>query len=79
MSITVYREFFASGKFWQKLRLEGVLNFHRVLFLLFQGLSMKTFSRVYFSLCLFLAISGRSRTQRKIKSMQKIPDIRYLQ
>ena len=47
------------------------LNFHWVLFSLFQGLSMKTYSRVYFSLCLFLANSGRSRTQRKIKSHTK--------
>ena len=59
---TVYWEFFASGKFWRKWRLEGGLNFHWVLFSLFQEQSMKTYSRVYFSLCLFLAISGRSRT-----------------
>ena len=43
-----------------------MLNFHQVLFSLFQLLSMKMYSRVYFSLCLFLAISGRSRTQRKL-------------
>ena len=42
-------------------------------FWLFQGLSVKTYSRVYFSLCLFLAISGRSRTQRKLNPCEKFP------
>ena len=60
-------------KFWRKWRLEGVLNFHQVLFSLFQGLSMKTYSRVHFSLCLILAISGRSRTQRKLNPHEKFP------
>ena len=46
-------------------------KFHRVLFSLFQALSVNT--RVYFSLSLFLAISGRSRARRKL-----IPDIRYM-
>ena len=41
-------------------------------FLLFQGLSMKTFSRVYFSMCQFLAISGRSQTQRKLNQCEKL-------
>ena len=41
----------------------------------FQGLSMKRYGRVYFSLCLFLVISGRSRTQLKLNP--KIPNIRY--
>ena len=67
---TVYQEFFASLR---KRRLEDVLNFHRVLFLLFKGLSMKIYSRVYFSLCLFLAISRRLRTQRKLNQHEKIP------
>ena len=70
-SSTVYREFFALGKFWRKCRLEGVLNFHWVLFSLFQGLSMMMYSRVYFSLCLFLAISGRLRTRRKLNTHEK--------
>ena len=39
---------FCVGKFWRKWHLEGVLNFHRVLFSLFQGLSMKMYRRVYF-------------------------------
>ena len=64
---------FRVGKFWQKGRLEGVLNFHWVLFSLFQGLSMKTYSRVYFSVCLFFAISWRSRTQRKLNPREKFP------
>ena len=64
---------FRVGKFWRKWRLEGVLNFHRVLFSLFQGPSMKTYSRVYFSLCLLLAISGRSRTQRILNPREKFP------
>ena len=34
---------------------------------------MKTYSRVYFSLCLFLAISERSRTQRKLNPREKFP------
>ena len=34
---------------------------------------MKTYSRVYFSLCLFLAISGRSRTQWKLNPREKFP------
>ena len=50
-----------------------MLNFHWVLFSLFQGLSMKTYRRVYFSLCLFLAISGRPRTQRKLNPRKKFP------
>ena len=37
---------FRVGIFWRKWRYEGVLNFHWVLFSLFQGLSMKTYSRV---------------------------------
>ena len=64
---------FRGGKFWRKCRLKGVLNFHWVLFSLFQGLSVKTYSRVYFSLCLLLAISGRSRTQRKLNPRENFP------
>ena len=67
---TVYREFFASGNFMRKWRLESVLNFHSVLFSLYQVLSMKRYIRVYFSLCL-LSISGRSRTQRKLNTREK--------
>ena len=70
---TIYQEFFASGKFWRKWHLEGVFNFHWVLFLLFQGLSIKTFSRAYISLCLFLAISRRLWTQRKFNPLEKFP------
>ena len=62
---------FRVGKFWRKWHLEGVLNFHWVIFSLFQGLSMKTYSRVYFSLCLFFAISRRLRTQRKLNPREK--------
>ena len=32
---------------------------------------MKTYSRVYFLLCLFLAISGRSRTKQKLNIREK--------
>ena len=65
---------FCVGKFWQKWRLEGVLNFHWVLFSLYQGLPMKTYSRVYFLLCLFLAISGRSRSKQKLNTREKHTD-----
>ena len=34
---------------------------------------MKTYIRVYFSLCLFLAISERSRTQRKLNLRERFP------
>ena len=34
---------------------------------------MKMYSRVYFLLCLFLAITGRSRTQRKLNPREKFP------
>ena len=57
----------------RKWHLEDVLNFHWVIFSLFQGLSVKTYSRVNISLCLFLAITGRSRTQRKLNSREKFP------
>ena len=67
------RNFFVSGKFRRKWPLEKVRNFHRVLFWLFQGLSMKTYSRVYFSLCLTLVISERSRTQQKLNPREKFP------
>ena len=50
---------FCVGKFWRKWGLEGVLNFHLVLFSLFQGLSMKTYKRDYFSLCFFFCQGGR--------------------
>ena len=64
---------FRLGKFSRKWRLEVVLNFHWVLFPRFQGISMKTYSRVYISLCLFLAIFGRSRTQRKLNPRESFP------
>ena len=66
---------FHAGKFWWKWGFKGVLNFHRVLFSLFQVLSMKMYSRVYFSLCLFL---GGFREVAKIKPTRKIPHIRYI-
>ena len=34
---------------------------------------MKTYRSVNFSLCLFFAISGRSRTQRKLNLREKFP------
>ena len=34
---------------------------------------MKTYSRVYFSLCLFSAISGKLRTQRKLNPHKNFP------
>ena len=60
------REFLA-----KMMLVEGVFKFHWVQFSLFQILSIKTYSRVNFSLCLFLAISGRSRIQRKLNSREK--------
>ena len=50
-----------------------MINFHWVLFSLFKGFSMETYSRVNFSLCLFLAILDRSRTQRKLYPREKFP------
>ena len=60
-------------KFWQKWHLEGVLNVFRVIFSLFKGLSMETYSRVYFSPCLFLTISDRSWSQGKLNPCGKFP------
>ena len=67
----MYREFFALGNFGEN-DAWNVCYIFRVLFSLFQGLSITTYRRVYFSLCLFFAISGR-RTQRKFKPRKKIP------
>ena len=64
---------FCVGKLCRKWSFGCVLNFHRVLFSLFQGLSMKTYSGVYFLLRLFLGISGRLRTQRKLNPREKYP------
>ena len=75
LSVVKYRisGIFRVEKYWRKCRFEGVLNFHWVLFSLFQGESIKTYSRVNFSLCLFLAISGRSRTKRILNPREKFP------
>ena len=59
-----------------KCRLEGVLNFHCVLFLLFQGLSIKTYRRVYFSLSIFCDFREVANSA-KIKPTRKIPEIWY--
>ena len=64
---------FRVRKFWWKRRSQGVLNFHWVLFSLFQGLTIKTYSRLNVLLCLFLSISGRSQTQRKLNPPEKFP------
>ena len=76
---SIYRisRIFRVRGFWQKRCLEGVFNFHCVLFSLFQGLSMKTYSRVYFSLSIF----GDFRVvanSAKIKPTRKIHGIQYL-
>ena len=79
LQYTIYLKFFASGNFAKMP--EYVLYFHWVLFSLFQGLSMKRYCRVYFSLCLFLAILERSRTRWKLhvyKPTRKFPDIWYI-
>ena len=39
---------------------------------------MKMYSRIYFSLSLFLVISERLQTRQKIKSTRKIPDKQYM-
>ena len=44
---------FRVGKCWRKCRLEGVLNFHWVLIMLFQGLSIKMYGRFIFRCCFF--------------------------
>ena len=67
---------FRVGKFWRKWHLEGVLNFHWVIFSLFQGLSMKTYSRVYFC-CVYFGEYREIANSAKIKPTRKIPDIRY--
>ena len=63
---TVYREFFASGNFGENDAWKVCYIFTESYFCY-----LKTYSRVYFSLCLFLAISGRSRSQRKLKPRKK--------
>ena len=62
---------FSRREILAKMTLGRCVKFNWVLILLFQGLSMKTYNRVYFSLSLFLAISGRSRTQRKLNPHEK--------
>ena len=64
---------FRIWKFWQKWRLTDALNFQWVLFSLFEGLSMKTYNRVYILLCLFLVIPGTTRTQWKLNPCENFP------
>ena len=47
--------------------------FHGVLFSLSDWILMEIYSRVYFSLCLFLVISVRSLTQRKLNPHKNFP------
>ena len=67
---------FLVRNFWRKCRLEGVLN-HRVLFSLFQGQSMKTYSRLIFC-SVFFGNFREVANSVKIKPTRKTPDIRYL-
>ena len=62
---------FCVGKFWRKWCSEVVLKFHQVLFSLFQGLCMETYSRVYFSLCLFLEIIGGWELSKNLTHAKK--------
>ena len=64
---------FSHREILTKIPLRRCVKFSMILFSLFQGESMKTCSRVNFSLCLFLAISERSRTQRKLNPREKFP------
>ena len=57
--------------------MEGALNFHRVLFSIFQGLSMKTYSRVLFFAVSVLRNLRKVMNSAKIKPTRKIPDIWY--
>ena len=67
---------FRVGKIWRKWRFEGVLNFHWVLFSLFQGLSMKTYNRgLFFAVSIFGDFRELANSA-KIKPTRKIPDIR---
>ena len=66
-------EIYCVGKFWRKCRLEGVLNIYWVLFSLFHGLSMKTYSKVYFSLCLFFCDFKKVANSAKINPRKKFP------
>ena len=77
-SYTVYHisGIFCIGNYWRKWRLEGVLNFQWVLFSLLQGLSMKTYSRVYIRWVYFWRFK-EGRNSAKIKPTRKIPHIRY--
>ena len=68
--------FFSGSKFWRKMALaslEGVFNFYRVRLLLLKVFSMEKYNEVYFSLCHFLAILWRLRTQQKFN-----PHIKFL-
>ena len=49
-----------------------------LMFSLFQGFSMKTYSRVYFLLCLFFRDFKEVANSAKIKPTRKNPDIRYI-
>ena len=70
---TIYWEFFTSGNFCQNKEM-GVLFFHGILFSLFEGIFVDyIYGRVYFSLCLILAISGRSRTQWNLNPRKNFP------
>ena len=64
-------ENFSRREFFAKCRLEGVLNIHGVLFSLFQGLSMKTYSRVYFFPVSVFGDFKKVANSAKIKPTQK--------
>ena len=52
---------FSRLEFFAKMSFGRCVKYSLSSFTLFQGHSMKTYSRVYFLLCLFSAISGRSK------------------
>ena len=64
---------FSRREILAKMTLDRCVKFSLSPIFVFDGLSMKTYRRVYFSLCLFLVISGRSRTQRKLNPHEKFP------
>ena len=68
---------FRKGKFYHDNVKVCCFLFHLLLFSLFDEILMDIESRVVFSLCLILAISGEVANTVKIKPTQKCPDIQY--
>ena len=70
---TVYREFFVSRNFGENNAWKVCYIFTESYFRYFKDSQWRQIVGFIFSLCLFLAISGRSRTQRKLNPHDKFP------